>query len=66
MVFDSVEGCLEFYKRYAIYGGFSVRSGPTMKNKAGKSWKRYVCSKEGFRQPTKMPEIAMVTGEAMP
>jgi len=37
MAFDMVEDCLEFYKRYAIYLGFSVRSGPTMKNNAGKS-----------------------------
>ena len=35
MVFDTVEDCLEFYKRYAVYVGFSVRSGHTMKNKAG-------------------------------
>ena len=48
MVFDTVEDWLELYKRYAVYVGFSVNGGPTMKNKAGKSWKRYVYSKEGF------------------
>jgi len=66
MVFDTVEDCLEFYKIYAVYIGFSVHSGPTMKNKAGKFWKGYVCSIEGFWRPAKMPEIAMVTGKAMP
>jgi len=29
MVFDKVEDYLEFYKRYAVYVGFSLRSGPT-------------------------------------
>ena len=37
MVFDAVEGCLEFYNRYAVYVGFSIRSSHTEKNKAGKS-----------------------------
>jgi len=37
-----------------------------MKNKAGKSWKGYVCSKEGFYRFAKMLEIATVTVEAMP
>jgi len=36
MVFDTVEDFLEFYKRYAIYVGFSIGNSPTGKNKAGK------------------------------
>ena len=35
MVCDMVKDCLEFYKRYAFYVSFSIRSGPTKKNKAG-------------------------------
>ena len=66
MVFDTVEDYLEFYKRHTVYVGFSVRSDPTRKNKVGKSWKRHVCSKEGFRRQAKKPEIIVVTGEAMP
>jgi len=41
MVCDMVKDCLEFYKRYAVYVGFSALSGPTTKNKVGKSWKQY-------------------------
>ena len=37
IVFDTVEDCLKFYKRYAVYVGFSIRSGPIGKNKVGKS-----------------------------
>ncbi|KAJ8425613.1 hypothetical protein Cgig2_005292 [Carnegiea gigantea] len=66
MMFDTVEDCLEFYKRYIVYVAFSLRSSPTTKNEAGKSWKRYMCSKEGFCQPAKMPEIAIVIAEVMP
>jgi len=66
MMFDRVEVCLEFYKRYAVYVGFSYHNGPTGKSKAGKCWKRYVCSKEGFHRPAKMPKITTVTAEAMP
>jgi len=66
MVFDTVEDYLEFYKRYTVYVGFSIRSGPSWKNKAGKSWNQYVCSKVGFHRPAKMPEIATVAVETMP
>jgi len=66
IVFDRVEDGFEFYKRYAIHIGFSIRNSPTEKNKSGKYWKRYVCSKEGFCQPAKMPEINNITVEAMP
>lgn len=65
MVFNRFEDCLEFYRRYAVYVGFSVRSGPTRKNKAGKCWKRYVCSKEGFRQPSHISTIPTSTVEAI-
>ena len=34
MVFDTVKDCLEFYKRYAVYIGFSIRSSLTRNNKA--------------------------------
>jgi len=66
MVFDTVEGRLEFYKRYAVYVGFNICSDPTGKNKPRKSWKQYVFSKEGFCRFAKMLEIATVTVEAMP
>ena len=66
MVFDRVEGCLEFYKTYAIYVGFSIRSGPTGKNRSEKCWKHYFCSEEGFRKPVKTPKIAIIIAKAMP
>jgi len=66
MVFDMVEDCLEFYKRYTIYVGFSIHNDPTRKNTVGRSWKRYVCTKERFHRPVKMLEIAKVVAEAMP
>jgi len=36
MVFDRVEDFLEFYKRYVVYVGITICSGPTGKNKSGK------------------------------
>jgi len=66
MAFDRVGDCPELYNRYAVYVGFSVHSGHTGKNKAGKYWKSYVCSKEGFHRPDKMSAIATLTAEAMP
>ena len=36
MVFDRVEDRLEFCMKYAVYVSFSVRSGPTEKNKSDK------------------------------
>ena len=65
MVLDRVENCPEFYKKYIIYVDFSIRNDPTGKHKLGKYWKRYMCYKEGFRQPATMPEIATVIAEAM-
>ena len=66
MVFDTVEDCLEFYKRYAVYVGFSIRNGPTGKNNVGKSWKWYVCSKEGFRRLAKMRKFALLQVKPCP
>jgi len=39
IVFDRVEGCLEFHKRYLVYVGFSINSGSTRKNKSRKTYK---------------------------
>jgi len=53
MVFDKVEDYIEFYKRYVAHIGFSIHRSPTKRNKSGKYWIRYVCSKEGFRESIK-------------
>jgi len=36
MVYGRIEDFLEFNKRYSVYVGFRIRSGPTGKNKSGK------------------------------
>ncbi|KAJ8422529.1 hypothetical protein Cgig2_011662 [Carnegiea gigantea] len=55
MRFKNIEDVLAFYKRYANYMGFSVRKSSTTKNKSGKIWKVFICSKQGYREPRKSP-----------
>ena len=40
--------------------GFSVRKSSTTKNKSGKIWKVFVCSKQGYREPRKTPPQSAV------
>jgi hypothetical protein len=60
MTFGSwVEG-VKFYKAYADHVGFSVRTSTQSKDCGGVAlWKRYVCTREGFRKGKQLE----VTGE---
>ncbi|KAJ8423531.1 hypothetical protein Cgig2_030026 [Carnegiea gigantea] len=60
MRFKNIEDALAFYKRYANCVGFSVRKSSTTKNKSGKIWKVFVCSKQGHRKPRKSPPQSAV------
>ncbi|KAJ8426363.1 hypothetical protein Cgig2_025502 [Carnegiea gigantea] len=55
MRFQNTEDALAFYKRYANCVGFSVQKSSTTKNKSGKIWKVFVCSKQGYREPRRTP-----------
>ncbi|KAJ8430587.1 hypothetical protein Cgig2_001014 [Carnegiea gigantea] len=60
MRFKNIEDALAFYKRYANCVGFSVRKSSTTKNKSGKIWKVFVCSKQRYREPRKtLPQSAV-------
>jgi hypothetical protein len=48
-VFDSLEEAGNFYKMYAHFVGFSVRSSSQTNDKYGIKWKYFLCSKEGFK-----------------
>ena len=51
MVFDSWEKGEDFYRAYAKHMGFGVRKWTQHKNIDGTAiWKRFVCSKEGWRK----------------
>ncbi|RAL41577.1 hypothetical protein DM860_013111 [Cuscuta australis] len=53
-VFSSFVECQAFYNQYAQESGFSIRCGSSSKSRNGdKTWKTYVCSKEGFRKQPK-------------
>ncbi|CAN6304541.1 unnamed protein product [Urochloa humidicola] len=55
MTFDSWEDGEEFYKAYAEHIGFSVRTWTQHKGSVGTLlWKRYVCTREGFRKGNKL------------
>ncbi|KAJ8444758.1 hypothetical protein Cgig2_011720 [Carnegiea gigantea] len=60
MRFKNIENALAFYKKYANCVGFSVRKSSTIKNKSGKIWKVFVCSKQGYREPRKIPSQSAV------
>lgn len=51
MVFDSWEKGEDFYRAYAKHMGFGVRKWTQHKKIDGTAiWKRFVCSKEGWRK----------------
>ncbi|XP_021734817.1 protein FAR1-RELATED SEQUENCE 5-like [Chenopodium quinoa] len=54
MIFNNLDEGAEFYKRYAHNIGFSVRSLTGVKDKKTGFviWKYFLCSKEGYNQPT--------------
>ncbi|KAJ8420523.1 hypothetical protein Cgig2_024954 [Carnegiea gigantea] len=60
MRFKNIEDALAFYKRYANCVGFSARKSSTTKNKSGKIWKVFVCSKQGYRKRHKSPPQSAV------
>lgn len=63
MTFDSWEDGEEFYKAYAERVGFSVRTWTQLKGGDGALlWKRYVCTREGFRKGNKR----VITGANKP
>ena len=49
MIFDTLKDVEEFYKSYAHEVGFSVRVGQHKKGNEEILFKRYYCSREGFR-----------------
>ena len=49
MVFDDLDAAEEFYKTYAHSAGFGVRVGQHTDVKGFTRWKRWMCSREGFR-----------------
>ncbi|XP_037486097.1 protein FAR1-RELATED SEQUENCE 5-like [Triticum dicoccoides] len=50
MVFEDIGSVEEFYKSYAHHCGFSVRVGQRkLLNNEVVQWKRFMCSREGFR-----------------
>jgi hypothetical protein len=54
MTFDNWEDGEEFYKAYAEHVGFSVRIWTQLKGGDGALlWKRYVCTRGGFRKGNK-------------
>ncbi|KAJ8422106.1 hypothetical protein Cgig2_011149 [Carnegiea gigantea] len=60
MRFKNIEDALAFYKRYANCVGFSIRKSSTTKNKSGKIWKVFVCSKQGYRERRKSPSQSAI------
>lgn len=54
MTFDNWEQGEEFYRAYAAHVGFSVHTGTRLVGEGGVAlWKRFVCSKQGFRKEKK-------------
>ncbi|XP_076898118.1 protein FAR1-RELATED SEQUENCE 5-like [Bidens hawaiensis] len=49
MIFDSVDAAEQFYKRYALAGGFSIRKGTQSVVSNVVRLKYFVCTKEGSR-----------------
>jgi len=52
MIFDTLKDVEEFYKSYAHEVGFSVRVGQHKKGNEEILFKRYYCSREGYRKKT--------------
>ena len=50
MIFDTLKDVEEFYKSYAHEVGFSVRVGQHKKENGEIVFKRYYCSREGYRK----------------
>jgi len=59
MIFDTLTYVETFYKSYAHEVGFSVRVGQDKKKNDKILFKRYCCSREGYRQES----IKKVSGE---
>lgn len=54
MIFDSWEEGKAFYKAYAHHVGFSVRTSTQHKDNGGTAkWKRFVCSRQGWKKENK-------------
>jgi hypothetical protein len=52
MIFDTLKDVEKFYKSYAHDVGFSVRVGQHKKANEEILFKRYYCSREGYRKET--------------
>jgi hypothetical protein len=50
MIFDTLTDVEKFYKSYAHEAGFSVRVGQHKKENGEVLFKRYYCSREGYRK----------------
>ena len=60
MIFDTLTDVETFYKSYAHEVGFSVRVGQHKKENDEILFKRYCCSREGYRQES----VKKVSGES--
>jgi len=50
MCFDSIEAAEQFYKDYGLAVGFSTRVGQQRKENDVVQWKRFMCSRQGYRK----------------